>query len=133
MKSIIALRTILDGKTVRCICSLDSFARLYSCVTGMEKRSACFGQIWRPPRESDNIYKISISLSCHLRHCSLPQSSSSFVAVSRNRNFRNGITDHGDSHARTSVYVVDTRHSYTNGYTPDYDRHSYFRTYLVYV
>ncbi|KAL6261679.1 hypothetical protein P5V15_006768 [Pogonomyrmex californicus] len=74
MKSVIAFMTILDGKTVRCISSLGSLARLYSCAfVGMEK-AACFGQIWRPPRESDNIYKISVSLFYHLRiHRVLPR------------------------------------------------------------
>lgn len=87
--------------------ALGSLTRLYSCVDGDGKSAGVLrADLAAPARISDNIYKISISFFvCHFRHRSLPQSSSSFVAVSRNRNIRNGITDHGDSHARTSVYI----------------------------
>jgi len=117
MKSVIALRTILDSKTVRCISSLGSLARLYSsCVRGWKKISVLRADLAAPARIGylQNLDKFVY----HLRHRSPPQSSSSsFVAVLRNRNFRNG-TDHGDSHARTSVYVVDTRHAYTTDTLP---------------
>lgn len=136
MRSVIALRTILDSKTVRCISSLGSLARLYSCVWGWKKKrySACASGRSGGPR-ANNIYKISISLFVFFFFIIfvivLPRNPPLLLSLSRGTGTSaSGITDHGDSHARTFPCTqVDTRHSYTNGYTPDYDRHSCFRTY----
>jgi len=118
MKSVIALRTILDSKTVRCISSLGSLARLHILrAYGDEKKISVLRADLAAPARIGYLQNLD-KFVYHLRHRSPPQSSSSsFVAVSRNRNFRNR-TDHGDSHARTSVYVVDTRHAYTTDTLP---------------